>query len=519
MPPVPPPQRFRPVRRSRNRLRGAGAGTEMMGGPAPAPGRGLTRAALLRGAAAVSLGLAAPWALTGCATGAVQGSGPVRPQRASTVIDLVFQPNVQFIPWNPTTQHIFQQFTDEHFNAHHHGLRASIFPAGWGDTQPQIVATLAGKGYADIFMQCCASLPVMEQAGIVAPLDALLREDNIARTQWVGQHLQAATYAGHLYGLPAYDATHCIFYRQDLLDQLGLSYPDPSWTAAEAARIWTAASGTNRDGSHRAGMSFYWGSAWMPFWLRGWGAHYANPDQTRATMDTAQGSAAVGYFVELVRSGVAIPGQQNPQILPAAQAVFAEYHSAHVVDVGVHVLGNSYKWNILPMPLWPVRRATGGGNSSYMLNQDTKHRAAAWTLLKWLTGAEGDMSWPRFQIQISLVTPALLSLWSYWETAVVQVAPVLQGKDLQWFAAPALQDYEYSQVFYRYQPLVADADVNTWLNTITAGHVDVALGLQQMQGQVNALEREAVGQASAQQQARTRFPARGPVMAQVPAGL
>ena len=172
--------------------------------------------------------------------------------------------------------------------------------------------------------------------------------------------------------------------------------------------------------------------------------------------------------------------------------------------------------------MWPVRQVAaevGFCNASHFSRSFARVFAAAWTLLKWLTGAEGDMSWPRFQIQISLVTPALLSLWSYWETAVVQVAPVLQGKDLQWFAAPALQDYEYSQVFYRYQPLVADADVNTWLNTITAGHVDVALGLQQMQGQVNALEREAVGQASAQQQARTRFPARGPVMAQVPAGL
>ena len=449
----------------------------------------VTRSALLRAASAASLGLATSWAVTGCMGGVVRGRGLARPQTASTAIALVFQTNIPLNFWNPTTQHIFQQFIDAHFNAQHRGLRAVIFPGGWGDTQPQIVATLAGKGYADIFMQCCASLPTMEQAGIVAPLDALLQQDNIPRTLWVREHLRAATYAGHLYGLPAYDATHCIFYRQDMLDQLGLSYPDPSWTAAEAARLWTAASGTNRDGSHRAGMSFYWGSGWMPFWLRGWGASYASPDQTRATMDTAQGRAAVGYFVGLVHSGVAIPGQQNPQLLPSAKAVFAEYHSAHILDVGVQILGNNFKWNILPMPRWPARRATGGGNSSYMLNRDARHRVAAWTLLKWLTGAGGDMSWPKFQIQISLVTPALLNLWDYWQTAVVRTAPVLKGKDIHWFAAPALQDYEYSQVFYRYQPLAADDDVNTWLNAITSGHVDVTLGLKQMQGQVNALER------------------------------
>ncbi len=480
----------------------------------------VSRSEFLRGSVAAIVALGANAVLAGCAaTGSV--AGPVGPAVAANTIELVFQPNVQFISWNATTRQIFQHFVDEQFNADpkQRGIHARISSAGWGNTEAEIVATLAGKGYADIFLQCCASLSAMEQAGIVQPLDELLKQDNIPRSLWAQQHLAAASYAGSLYGLPAYDATHCIFYRQDLLDQFGLAYPDPGWTSADAARVWASASGTNRNGTHRAGMSFYWGSQEMPFWLRGWGAAYASPDQTRATMATPQGAAAVGYFVDLVRSGAAIPGQQNTQLLPSAQAVFAEYHSAHVVDVGVHVLGSNFKWNILPMPLWPAGRATGGGNTSYMLNRDTKHVEAAWTLMKWLTGAGGDMRWPKFQIQISLVTPALLSLWSYWQATIVQVAPVLQGKELQWFAAPALQDYEYSQVFYRYQPLVADADVNSWLSGITAGHVDVPLGLQQMQDQVNVLEGIGPQQQQAQRQALVQFPVRGPAMAGVSAGV
>ena len=75
----------------------------------------------------------------------------------------------------------------------------------------------------------------------------------------------------------------------------------------------------------------------------------------------------------------------------------------------------------------------------------------------------------------------------------------------------ALHDYEYAQVFYRYEPLVADADVNTWLNAMTAGHIDVALGLRQMQAQVNAVEQSATPPPSlrqtiaAQRQSRKRM--------------
>jgi ABC-type glycerol-3-phosphate transport system substrate-binding protein len=290
-----------------------------------------------------------------------------------------------------------------------------------------------------------------------------------------------------------------IFYRQDILDQLGLAYPDPNWTYADAARIWQAATGQNQDGTHRAGASFYWHSEALPFWLAGWGAQYMNAAQDRATMASAEGGAAVSYVEDLFKAGAAIDGEQNPLLLPRAQAVFAQYHSAHVINIGVGNLGNRYKWDLLPNPVWPRGRTTFVTIDCYMLNARTKHQSEAWTLLKWISGAEGDLAWPKFQIQISLVTPSLISLWDYWEKTIVQVAPVLEGKALHWFYDAAKNGYDYPQLFFRYNPLSADALVNTWLGDIGAGKVGVRLGLQQMQNQVNALEQTATPPLSLQQ--------------------
>ena len=477
------------------------------GRPSSTPAAQLWSRGALRRRQALQAGatlLASSAVVAGCgrrqaSSGTAQG---VLPVPTSGVVHLVFQPNMQFIPMGHTTISLFQEFVDKNFNTNpkFKGIWASVLPTGWGNAQAQIAATLAGSGYADIFHMCCTDIPTLEQAGIVAPLTDLLRKDNIPQSLWSAGHILADSFAGQLYGLPSYDGTLAIFYRQDILDQLGLAYPQPDWTYADAQRIWTSATGRNRDGSHRAGASFYWGSEALPFWLKGWGADYLNPAQDRATMGSTEGAAAVRYVKDLFRSKVAIDGEQNTQLLPSGQAVFAMYHSAHVVDVGVQILGNNFKWNLLPNPIWPKGRTTFVTIDCYMLNRATKHPQETWTLLKWISGAEGDLAWPKFQIQISLVTPSLVSLWDYWEKTITHVAPPLRGKDLKWFYDAARKGYDYPQMFFRYQPLQADGLVNNWLGQITSGQVSATLGLQQMQQQVNALEKVA-GAAYRQQQA------------------
>ena len=477
--------------------------------PSPARAPAWSRGALRRRQAlqAGATLLASSAVLAGCGQKHLgSGSaGGVLPVPSSGVVHLVFQPNLQFIAAGHTTMTLFQEFVDKNFNTNpkYKGIWASVNPSGWGNAQAQIAATLAGSGYADIFHMCCTDIPTLEQAGIVAPLTELLRKDNIPLSLWSAGHILADSFAGQLYGLPSYDGTLAIFYRQDILDQLGLPYPQPDWTYADAERIWTSATGRNSDGSHRAGASFYWGSEALPFWLKGWGADYLNPAQDRATMSTSEGAAAVGYVKHLFESKVAIDGEQNTQLLPSGRAVFAMYHSAHVVDVGVRILGNNFKWNLLPNPIWPKGRTTFVTIDCYMLNRATKHPQETWTLLKWISGAEGDLAWPKFQIDISLVTPSLVSLWDYWEKTITHVAPPLRGKDLKWFYDAARKGYDYPQMFFRYQPLQADALVNNWLGQISGGQVSSVLGLQQMQHQVNALERVSAA-AYHQQQALTQ---------------
>ena len=174
------------------------------------------------------------------AAAALSGCSGVRhgPTSAARVRTIAFQLNVQG-PHNASVNALVQQYVDRNFNTRHKGIRALYQP--WGNMPAVISATVAGAG-PYVVSGCCndfaTALPFL------APLDAFLRRDNIATGIWSTGQLQTFRQPAGLYGVPAYTAAQPYFYRQDILDELGLPYPDPNWTAADAAKLWKGVPGT-----------------------------------------------------------------------------------------------------------------------------------------------------------------------------------------------------------------------------------------------------------------------------------
>ena len=492
-----------------------------------------TRRATLRTAATVTAGGVGAAVLAACGktagtgaagTGAAAGVLPV-PQ--SGVTQITFQPNTQgTVSYNKTTQTLMQQFVDQNFNTNpaYKGIWA-IVQGPWGNVSGQIADDIAGTGYTDIWETCCGDIPAAERSGFAQPLDDLLKQDNIPKTWWSAGHILADSLAGTLYGLPSYDGTECITYRQDILDQLGLPYPDPTWDYKSAATLWASCTGKNSSGSHRAGVNLYWNGNQenLDWWLKGWGASEMNAAQTQATMNTPQGADALAYGTQMLLDGVAI-NTRGIHLLTSEQCVFAMLHSAYVVNAAQE-LGTKYKWDFLPNPTWPAGPSSFTTIDCNMLNAATKNQSAAWEVFKWLNlgtqSGDGtyDYAWPKFQIQINLITPSLIALWDYWQTTVQAVAPPLKGKALQWWADPSIKGYGYPQLFYQYNYSQASTIEGNWVAEILSGKVTPQVGLAQMEQQVNATE--AAGQSEAQSAAAAgkKFPTNGPAMAGMPAGI
>jgi len=478
----------------------------------PRPRARLPRRAVIGGAAAVA---ATGGVLAACTTSAVPPAATAAPTPQQTGIELVFQANNQGVPWNKTTLALYQQFVDQNFTATHTGLRATVYPGGWGNPQAQIVASIAGSGYADVVHGCCDDIATLEAGGWLLPLDDYLRRDNIDKSIWSKGHVETLALGGKQMALPSYDGPAVMCYRQDLLDQLGLQYPDASWTAESALQLWQQCTGKQKNGRPRYGTSLFGldAGSWQ-LWLRGWGGQVMNGAHDACVADSTAGRAALNYAVELKKAKINGTGGQVAD-LASGQAVFAMCGGWQVFQEATE-LGNKVKWDILPVPLWPAGRSTFGNIDFYGLNRATKHTDEAWQLMRWLT-AEAD--WQRFQMRTTLVEPCLLQLWDEWETIVKSVAPPLQGKALHWYQDAAVKGYGWPTVHFAHAALQANTIVGNWLNKMTAGTVTVEEGLAQLSGQVNALEQAAALTEQAAVGSARQFPVTGSSIAVVTPGL
>ena len=481
-----------------------------------AAGRPPTRRALLRGAAAgAGAALLAP--ALGAGGTALAASGGAGPTAANPVTVLHFAPNWQGAAWNKTALTLNQEWFDGNYAPKHPGVRVIVNNGSvQGGASTEIASSLAGSGYTDVFQDCCEDLVVLFAAGILTPLDTYLKQDNINTSLWVKGHIEVLTFNGNLMALPAYDGPAVVIYRQDILDSLGLPYPDSSWTIAEATALWQRCVGKTTSGAKRSGASVF--DSWpgsLNWWMHGWGQSMMDATRTQPTLDSAKSVAMATYIQDNFANGVLSPRSGFSGPLNTGQCVFKQSGGWELLPA-VQTMGQTIKWDILPMPYFPAGRSTFLNIDFYGMNTATKHPNAAWELLKTVTA---EPEYQRFQMQATLVEPCLLSLWTEWESLVVSTAPLLKSKAIHWYQDAATGGYAWPHLFFEYQSVGADNLIGSWMGKIEGNTVAPAVGITQMQKQVAAVEATGATEATQTAAAAKLFPATGPTIAEMPAGI
>ena len=484
-------------------------------------GRGGRRALMRTAAGAATASVAAGLAAGRGPGGVILAAGAAAaPTTQPATIQLVFQANRQGVSLNKTLLTIYQDFVDQTFNQQK-GLHATVYPGDWGNPGGVITASIAGRGFPDVVASCCSDIVNYTSGDWLVPLDSYLKADNIATTVWNGPHVQALTFGGQILALPSYDGPGIVAYRQDILDGLGLDYPDPTWTYQDAAALWEqCATSTYQVGGNtkrRLGISFLsLDDGHLNWWMNAWGGQEMDPTRTQCLADSTPGVGALAWLAGLQTSNVGISDSgEVDRLTGAASAAFAMVGGWNVFPLALQ-LGTQYKWDLLPVPTFPNGRATYCNIDFYGINRATPNLDASWTLMKYLTY---ETAWQEFQMKTTLVQPCLNSLWSEWETIVKAVAPPLQSKQLQWFQDASQGGYAWPSLYFAYNAGQATTVLDAALNNIGAGKISAQAGLTQMSNQINAIV--ATGKAEADQTASitAKFPTNGPAMAGVVTGI
>lgn len=246
-------------------------------------------------------------------------------------------------------------------------------------------------------------------------------------------------YQDGYYALPDTQSFFMLFYRRDILRELGLEVPD-TWEEFHAALR------TIQKRNMDVGIPYQSIDAWeavetgmgsrnlFSALLFQHGGSMYNPSGTRTGLDSPAAQAAFREWVEIyTRYGLPISydfyNRFRSGEMPMAIANYAEYSRIEVAAPEIRNL-----WSIAPLPGTlrqdgTIDRTQGGAGSGAVIFSGSKDPEASWIFLKWWTGEDAQRMFAQnIEIQLGVATrvpvanPGAFRMlpWSPWEAEALE---------------------------------------------------------------------------------------------------
>ncbi|MEN8129706.1 MAG: sugar ABC transporter substrate-binding protein [Pseudomonadota bacterium] len=323
------------------------------------------------------------------------------------------------------------------FERRHPDIRVRVQQIPWSAAHEKLLTAYAGNAMPDIFQLGNTWIPEFVALDALSDLGPwLTRSTRLTKKDFFPGIMETNTLKGITYGIPWYVDTRVLFYRKDLLEQVGFSTPPRDW------RSWMTAMQrikALRDGKNYAILMPL--NDWTPlviFALQSKAQLLKDNDQY-ANFNDARFHDAFTFYLELFRQGLA----------PAAGAsqptnVYQEFAKGHI---SMYVSG---PWNIgefqrrLPesmQDLWSTAAMPGphpqrpglslAGGASLVISRTSEHEDASWRLIEYLCE-------PEQQIEFHRLTGDLPAHQQAWQDRLIADNPHVQAfwEQLQWVAAP-----------------------------------------------------------------------------------
>jgi len=253
--------------------------------------------------------------------------------------------------------------------------------------QEKLYAMIAAGQPPDIFYTNNVLRDRLAAEGRLLDMRSLAAGDQFVHRLWPDVYRQGFSADSGLYSIGNWSFTAGVYYNKDLFDQVGLRYPDTSWTwndlLAAARRI---ASKKNADGEPE-----HYGIFIPSHFIEIFELMNGAPVDQRSLFLKFSGASLEVYrqYLKLMNDGlmpdlrrVQAMGMQASQLLQTGKVAMLVEAVPHQVLFETLTI----RWGVAPIPRFgnhPVRcfRSESGGLS---ISAQTAHPREAWKALKWI---------------------------------------------------------------------------------------------------------------------------------------
>jgi multiple sugar transport system substrate-binding protein len=325
-------------------------------------------------------------------TAAVAGAGEARVEKAGKV-QAATATSVTLAGWASSPEETAAlRRTITAFERANRDLDVKYTPIS-GDYDAAMLARFAAKRPPDVFY--VDSLDVPDYLPALEPLNDEIRgTKNFTTKPYFRRLLAAFTVKGQIYGLPKDWSPLGLVANRAMLARAGVSSPPTTWAQFTQTLQRLRSANAVPDGAP-ACLSLDW-ARMLAFIYQNNGA-WLNPARTESVIDSAQNIATVNIYLSWLKSGLA----KTPQQLGVGWCGEAlGKQKAAVIFEGNWVYSFMQKdfpsvgFRVYPM----IRNKTRGNLSftvSYSIGKASKNKAAAWRLLRYLVGKNGQAVWSK----------------------------------------------------------------------------------------------------------------------------
>jgi multiple sugar transport system substrate-binding protein len=320
-------------------------------------------------------------------------------------------------------------------------IELSIQPIPWGQAHEKLITAVAGGLAPDISQFGTTWIPEFVSLQALEPLDDFIKNSQtVVADKYFKGSWDTGVIDGVSYGIPWYVDTRVLFYRKDLLAEVGYSQPPRTWDQLkDAARKLVQ---KNAKGEvTRAGillppmdaktlLMFAWSNN---------GDVLAADGQV--TIDSPENVEALTYYASFFREGLSpISSEGGTELYNNFKNGYAPMFIGGpwmIKDILTYAPELESQVAVAVMPMKKTATSFVGG-SDWCILKDSKNKEAAWKFIEY-------MSRPEIQVQWYQLTTDLPTRTDAWEDKYFSGKPLVKVFGQQLFdtkTPPRIQQWE-----------------------------------------------------------------------------
>lgn len=302
-----------------------------------------------------------------------------------TVMKVEAGASIVFSGWGDSSEQQVYHDSIARFNIVYPGVKVDYQPIP-ADFQTKLKAAMAGGTAPDVFYVDTQLMSAFGASGQLMPLDALMTEGGVSRSDFVPALLSLFSLNGKTLALPKDWGTLGLVYLPEAFTAAGIPEPTASWTWADL----TAAAAKIKATGKYAGFCMGPDYARLAPFVFGAGGAFVSSDYKTATVNTPEVKAAVDLVAGMKTAG----SLSTPSDLGAGwcgEAVGKKL-AAMTYEGGwmVNFMKTTYpdvQWKVVPLPTGTKGQADIIFTNGIGVNAATKYPRASAALAMFITGS------------------------------------------------------------------------------------------------------------------------------------